>query len=261
MSNENLITAFARHLRAAKRSEETIRLRVYYVERLAAYCDLETATSNELEAFLASQAWKIETARSARSSLRVFYAWLKAGSEDPSQRLPKIRQSAPYAHPLPEDAYQEALAAADARQHLMIRLAGEAGLRRAEVARLRCDSLHRDLLGWALRVEGKGGKHRTVPISDSLARELQRSPGIRWIFESTQGGHLTAGHVGKLVARCLPAGYSMHALRHRYATVVYQGSGDLLAVQQLLGHESPATTQRYVLLSARRLRTAALAAA
>ena len=51
-------------------------------------------------------------------------------------------------------------------------------------------------------------------------------------------------------------GSSPHPLRHRYATRVYGGSGDLLAVQKLLGHSSPETTQRYVLMDAERLRRA-----
>jgi site-specific recombinase XerD len=53
----------------------------------------------------------------------------------------------------------------------------------------------------------------------------------------------------------------MHSLRHTFATTCYRATGDLLAVQQLLGHSSVATTQRYVLLDPGRLRAVAATAA
>jgi hypothetical protein len=58
------------------------------------------------------------------------------------------------------------------------------------------------------------------------------------LFPNGAGGHLTPGHVGKLIARVLPGDWTAHTLRHRYATRAYRGSHDLRAVQRLLGHES-----------------------
>ncbi|WP_375489606.1 tyrosine-type recombinase/integrase, partial [uncultured Mycobacterium sp.] len=63
-------------------------------------------------------------------------------------------------------------------------------------------------------------------------------PARGWLFPNGTGGHLSANHIGRLVARALPGDWSMHTLRHRYGTRAYRGSGNLRAVQTLLGHES-----------------------
>jgi integrase len=63
-------------------------------------------------------------------------------------------------------------------------------------------------------VHGKGGKLRIVPISDHLAFMI-RETGEGWVFPNHVGGHLTAGHVGKLIARMLPGDWTAHTLRHR----------------------------------------------
>lgn len=115
----------------------------------------------------------------------------------------------------------------------------------------------RDLLegggGAQLVIHGKGGKERVVPISDSLAESLSRgaaghTPGAsadRWLFPNGTGGHLTAYHVGSLVVRVLPGGWTTHTLRHRFSSRAYRGTRNLRAVQVLLGHSSIATTERY----------------
>lgn len=71
-------------------------------------------------------------------------------------------------------------------------------------------------------------------------------------------GHLSPEYVGKLVADAMPGVWTMHTLRHRYGTIV--GQDDIQAAQQLLGHTSVATTQRYVLKSQDKLRAAAMLA-
>lgn len=72
--------------------------------------------------------------------------------------------------------------------------------------------------------------------------------------------HLTADHVGKLVARALPDNWTMHTLRHRYATRVYRGSRNIRAVQELLGHTTVVSTERYVAVSDDEIRAAAACA-
>lgn len=68
-------------------------------------------------------------------------------------------------------------------------------------------------------------------------------------FPGADHGHLSPHRVGDLVAAALPGGWTCHTLRHRFATRSYTASGgDLLAVQRLLGHAKPETTQRYVAL-------------
>ena len=85
-------------------------------------------------------------------------------------------------------------------------------------------------------------------------------PAPGWLFPNGFGGHLTADHVGKLVARALPGNASMHMLRHRFATRAYHGSHNLRAVQTLLGHESILTTERYTAVDDNEIRAAAACA-
>lgn len=97
-----------------------------------------------------------------------------------------------------------------------------------------------------LRVQGKGGRVRVLPMSDGLAARVRAEAGAGYLFPGAIGGHVSPDWVGRLVGRSLPQGWSMHSLRHRFATVAYHHDRDLLTVQGLLGHASPATTQRYV---------------
>lgn len=164
--------------------------------------------------------------------------------------------------PAPEAAYSAALGAADARARVILRLAGEAGLRRAEIAAVERRDLLDDLCGTSLLIHGKGEKERIVPLSDSLAREVRRYIGRRrWLLPSPSGGHLTPRHVGKIATRLLPESWTLHTLRHRFATRTHAGTRDLIVVQRLLGHASVATTQRYVATSDEAMRRAVMIAA
>ena len=132
-----------------------------------------------------------------------------------------------------------------AEAKLMIRLAAECGMRRAEVAQVHSRDLVEDLTGWSVIVHGKGSRDRTVPLPSILAHELRELPP-GWAFPGDDSGHLSPRWVGKLVGRLLPEGYTMHSLRHRAATRWYGVNHDLLTVGDLLGHASPVTTRLYV---------------
>jgi integrase len=205
------------------------------------------------------QHWSPEARHSYRSTLRGFFVWMYETDRTPvciADALPKVRIPKAPPRPATDQAWVAALARADQRLELMLRLAAECGLRRAEVAQVHS----RDLIdvdgGRRLLVRGKGGKQRMVPVSDYVAA-LIRETGDGWAFPSPERGHLTAGHVGKLIAQALPDNWTAHALRHRYATRVYRGSRNIRAVQQLLGHESILTTERYVLVEDAEVRAAA----
>lgn len=154
-------------------------------------------------------------------------------------------------------AYDEA--AVDPRLSLALRVAVETGMRRGEITRLRPS----DVIGRAgdywIHVVGKGGHERTVPIDDELAEILLAVP-TEYVFTDRKGDPLTVDHLGKLIARSLPEGWTAHTLRHRYATAAYQASRDLRAVQELLGHASPTTTAIYTKVANNSLRSVARAA-
>ncbi len=105
-----------------------------------------------------------------------------------------------------------------------------------------------------LRVLGKGGKQRLVPLLPAVRQALQSwlrlHPGGDALFVGARGGRLAAG-VARRTMRLyrqgagLPEHATPHALRHSFATHLLAGGADLRSIQELLGHASLSTTQRY----------------
>ena len=108
-------------------------------------------------------------------------------------------------------------------------------------------------------MHGKGDKDRLIPLPAGLGGMIRARSG--WVFPSERGGHVSPRWVGQMCAAALPGDWTLHGLRHRFATRAYARSRDLRAVQELLGHASPAITQRYVAVSEMNLRAAMNAAA
>lgn len=261
-----LLDTWETHLRAAGRSERTIGLRLQYLTRLEREHEqpLTTHTADTLTEWLATPSWSRATRRSARASLTTFYKWAHNHGHiehNPAADLPTIRDTPPCPRPIPEDTYGKALAEAGGREHLALLLGGFCGLRVGEVAQVHERDLDRDMYGWTLTVHGKGDKTRVVPIPQEVAEALQQafkeSP-YGWAFPNPFD---MEKHVdGQRIARvCRPylKGHTFHSLRHRYASRIYDKSADILSTQQLLGHSSPETTQRYVAIDRARLRKAA----
>lgn len=90
-----------------------------------------------------------------------------------------------------------------------------------------------------------------LPLPHDLAAELRGLPA-GYAFPGND--HLSPRWVGKLVADAMPDAWTMHSLRHRFATRAYAVDRDVFAVQELLGHASPTTTRAYVLVDRKRLR-------
>lgn len=205
-------------------------------------------TARATAAWFAGQHWSDNTMRSHVSAVRSFYRWAVAHdltTSDPTRTLPRMHPEVLLPRPATERAIEEALHRADSRQHLMLMLGSRHGLRRGEIARIHTtDLIEEDDGEWALLVHGKGGKKREMPLRPETALALRECPA-GWVFPNGKGSHLTPGHVGVLISRALPAGVTPHQLRHRYATVVYRRTLDILQLQGLLGHTSVATTQRY----------------
>lgn len=251
--NDVRLAEYTRWMRAAGKLHSTIELRQYQITRLAHDISRPMAAStNDLVAWLGEQPWSASTRRSYRTALRSYYAWAHhAGhlDEDPSRLLPTIRVHPGVPRPADDSTVVRATASADDRVRMMLALAGQAGLRRGEVARVHTRDVVQDLGGWSLRVRGKGERERVVPLTATLADLLRAAPA-GWVFPSPGGGHLTPAHVGKLMSRALGPGVTAHQLRHRFATRAYGVNRDLLSVQQLLGHAKPETTMVYTQIPA-----------
>jgi Site-specific recombinase XerD len=260
------IDHWTKYLAASGARPGTIALRRYQVERVSRSMPAgpERVTTDALATWLGSRGWDRSTLRSYRAALRSFYRWaVETGrlERSPAEALPSPGVTPPSPRPTPEIVYREALARADERVRLMLRLGAELGLRRAEVAAVHARDVELDLVGYSLRVRGKGGKTRVIPMPDDLAREVLRRAGGGYLFPGADGGHLSPRWVGKLVSRIMPAGWTMHTLRHRAASRWYAVDHDIVTTQQLLGHSSLATTQAYVVAPDDARRRLVLAAA
>ena len=145
------------------------------------------------------------------------------------------------------------------RDRAMLELAYSCGLRAEEVVNLDTDAP--DFEGERLRVEGKGGKTRLVPIGEpaqaALSRYLERgrpalvgADGEQALLVSKSGRRLHPSDVRRRLQRwvreaAIAGGVSPHALRHSFATHLLEGGADLRTIQELLGHSSLSTTQIY----------------
>lgn len=136
--------------------------------------------------WFSTQVWAQETRRAYRNTLRSFYKWgIHSGhtAVDASAALPTVKATPPAPRPVTDEAYRYALARADQRTRLMIRLAAEIGLRRTEVATVHSRNLIEDMTGWSLVVTGKGAKTRSCVVAcppagrcTSCATDSRRAP-------------------------------------------------------------------------------------
>ena len=163
------------------------------------------------------------------------------------------------------------------RDRALLELAYGAGLRAQEIVDLELASLDRD--AEQLRVEGKGGRSRLVPLGEPGWRAVDRylargrpalagaAPAVDGVRPETamllskSGRRLSTSDVrrrlGTWVRRAaLAGGVSPHTLRHSFATHLLEGGADLRAIQELLGHASISTTQIYTRIDSRQLKTA-----
>jgi integrase len=266
------IELLAAELKAARRSAGTIRLRRLGLARFARahpHLDPMTVSRDDLLRYLGDNDWAPRYAQSTRTTFRVFFDMLrKAGHriDDPAEGLPEIQIPRSVPRPCPDRAVVETFTRTDNPMVLLaVRIAAETGLRRAEIARIRRCDVEGDPGAFWLRVIGKGGHERTVPIADDLATALTAGPGS-YVFPSldrwgnTLAPHISADALGVLIAQALPDHWTVHTLRHRFATKAYEATKDIRAVQELLGHASPTTTAIYTRVANESLRVAAAAA-
>ena len=156
------------------------------------------------------------------------------------------------------------------RDRAIFELAYSSGLRAEELVNLDLGAVSFD--EEQVRIEGKGGKTRIVPVGEHALRAitsyLERGRGTlaatddeRALFLSKSGRRLQTSDIRRRIkawarAASLQGGIHPHALRHSFATHLLDGGADLRAIQELLGHSSISTTQIYTRVESARLRTA-----
>ncbi|MGE3301609.1 MAG: tyrosine recombinase XerC [Hyphomonadaceae bacterium] len=211
----------------------------------------------------------------ALAAIRSFFRWLERRNGISNARIglvrgPRLKASLP--RPVSEDAafalIEEAEAESEtpwiaARDAAVLTLLYAAGLRISEALSLTgkdCPPPE------ALRVRGKGGKERIAPLLPAAREAIAAYAALcpytltrdAALFRGARGGALSPRIVQALMARLrgrlgLPESATPHALRHAFATHLLAHGGDLRAIQELLGHASLSTTQRYADVESARL--------
>ncbi len=282
-----LVERYLEHVRVEKRlAQRTVELYALDLAKLQAHCKQAgvalTAVQN-----LHMRRWVAQMhggGRSGRgialilSGWRGFYTWLgREGlvASNPVQdlRAPKAAKPLPKALSVDEAVQLAAFQGADgddpallARDQCITELLYGCGLRIGELTGLDVVASSQasgwiDLQAGEAHVLGKGSKRRSVPVGSKALEALQAWLAVRggWakddaaLFISQRGTRLTPQHIRvRLKQRSLQAGLATpvhpHMLRHSFASHVLQSSGDLRAVQELLGHANITTTQVYTRL-------------
>lgn len=239
---------------------------------------LVTIVQSDLRAWMASERGRGISARSLARSLSAvknFTAWLadRQGGDATTvlaTRGPKYRRKLP--RPLTEDGARDMIATVGdqamepwiaARDMAVVTLLYGCGLRISEALGL-TGAAHP--LPETLRIKGKGGKQRMVPVlsvTRAAVAEYARlcphdlAPGAA-LFRGARGGPLNPRLIALVMEKArqqlgLPATATPHAMRHSFATHLLSAGGDLRAIQELLGHASLSTTQAYTAVDAARL--------
>ena len=243
--------------------------------------DLGTVSAAEVRAHLAERRsgdhpLAARSISQTLSAIRAFHGFLDRRCATPAPQLalvrgPRIKASLP--RPVSEDQarglMQEPEAEPDsppweaARDRAVLTLLYGCGLRISEGLSLtRADAPVPE----TLRITGKGGKTRLAPVLPVVRSAVDAYLALQpfplapkdALFRARRGGPLTPRHVQAMVQRLrgrlgLPASATPHALRHSFATHLLGAGADLRAIQELLGHASLSTTQKYTAVDAKHL--------
>jgi site-specific recombinase XerD len=228
-----------------------------YKWRVRAWCDwLDPrteldATPDDVEKFLDDRGVEGRTRYHWLAMMHSFYTWAiryNLTSDDPTLSVDRPKLHGYLPRPIADEDLSLALEMACPQMRAWLLCGALAGMRCAEIAGLKradvVESRER------LRILGKGRKERVVPLHPQLLEAIRRAglPRSGPVFTRPLGGPYTPQAVSRAVSRYLHdlgIDATAHQLRHWFATQTYATSGDLLVVQNLLGHSSPTTTAVY----------------
>lgn len=207
-----------------------------------------TATREQVEDWWGNTAHLAPSTRAnALACLRAFYKWCRRWEhrpDDPTLRLDAPKVPAGLPRPIGRADLRLVLMSAEPDVRRAVALGAYAGLRVSEAAQL--DWADVDLEARRMRVTGKGQRTRLVAVGSVLIDELL--PDVGGNVVAAGGTPSTAGtlqHRANRAIRAAGVDATFHQLRHRYGTLAYQATGDLIAVGRQMGHSSPVTTAVY----------------
>lgn len=288
-----MIDAWGVYLRANLAvSEHTLRAYASDLRAFIVYCQVDELSTENIRSVVtlrAIRAWLASLVQQGKSrstisrrtaSIRSFTAWayrrgyldsdpgLLVTSARGDQKLPQVQTPSDTAELLSYAATRtrEENSPAAIRDWAILETIYATGIRVSEVCSLDTTSI--DQQGMTLRVIGKGNKERVVPFTRACLSALQAwlshgRPSLaipeagRALFVGDKGRRIDPRVIRAMIHRmCAQAGVrdlAPHALRHTAATHILAGGADLRAVQEMLGHSSLQTTQRYTHVDAQRL--------
>jgi integrase/recombinase XerC len=278
-SPSGAVEAFERHLRVERRaSPHTLRAYAAELARLRVFLgdpDWASVAVDDLRRFLKERSEQVGRRSLGRTvaTMRSFFAWLRRegrSERDPASLLstPKFSRTLPryLSESQTEQLFDDRLPIedeSDARDRALLEVLYGSGLRASEAVGLDWRDVSLDQRQARVR-EGKGAKDRYVPLSRpacaclTALRSLS-SAAEGAVFRNARGTRLNVRSVGRILQRALAraglADINPHALRHSCATHLLDRGADLRSIQELLGHASLATTQRYTHVSLTQLRT------
>ncbi len=277
---ESAVADFLRHLREKNSSPHTIKAYTGDLANFAAYAGSRgwkqidhIAIRGFLSHLYEKGLSKTSVARSL-AAVRSLYRWLaqEGGVEQNPAKLvatPKLPKKLPRVPTIEEvnsvlDGAMPEVAAFPERDRLMLELLYGCGIRNSELIGINLDDIR--LSAEAILIRGKGKKERYVPFGEAaqialraylpvrhqILSESRKNPNALLINQ--RGGRLTTRSVGRIikkiaVAKGLSPDVHPHTLRHAFGTHLLEEGADLRAIQELLGHERLATTQRYTQLT------------
>jgi integrase/recombinase XerC len=285
MKEHNTVVAtavadFLRHLRERNASSHTVKAYTGDLALFAAYAGTRgwkqidhVAIRGFLSQLYDKGLSKTSVARSL-AAVRSLYRWLAREGlveQNPAKLVatPKLAKKLPRVPTIEEmnfviDGEMPLVAAFPERDRLMFELLYGCGIRNSELTGINLDDIR--LSAEAILIRGKGKKERYVPFGDSVKTALAAYLPERQKLLGAAGkisaallinhrcGRLTTRSVGRIikkiaVAKGLSPDVHPHTLRHAFGTHMLEEGADLRAIQELLGHERLATTQRYTQLS------------
>ena len=257
--DDELIEEHLDWLRRISNRKETLKHRRDNLRRLARQLTISLieAQARDLDRWQASLAVSQSSIQTYTGHVRAFYRWLNDSGkrfDNPAKNLPMPQLPRRLPRPIPERDLKLAFKCADPEMALWLALAGWCGFRAGEISRLDDTSLIDDPDVMLLRVDGKGGKERIVPVPRAM--ELMIRGVVRrgpW-FRTPTGLRATGNYVSRKSSdffAVIGLPYTLHQCRHRFGTEHYRLCKDIRATQELMGHSNPSTTALYVALTQR----------
>lgn len=199
------------------------------------------------------------------SSIKSFFNYLKDNeiiNDNPAEKIkkPKLPKKQPKYLTL-DEAKKLLNVIFNKRDKAIVTLLLNTGLRLSELVNIDVA----DIKGDTLKLNGKGGKEREIPLTpsciDAINQYLEIRPNYKPLFLSNRGNRINKRTVQKLVKKYIKKAklneeYSVHTLRHTCATLLLESDVDIRTIQEILGHERISTTEIYTHVSSKRKRMA-----